>query len=234
MSGFHALQISPGAPGSALTPEQKRFNTLIRQIEQARRTLAAWRDNVPLYLQAHTQRIVPLLAALTAARGERAFAFDRLLDHPGWSRAERALLRELICDSVAEILEAADEDDAALKALFDKHADVDLDTERQTSRLALKDMMEAMTGLDLGDDAEIASDQDLFERMRNRLAAETAAAASRPQAKSAPAARPRRSSGAKPRPSSPPSRSARSFASWPVRCTPTARRTPPSARPRRH
>jgi hypothetical protein len=177
MSGLHSLQISPGAPGSALTPEQKRFNTLLRQIEQARRTLAAWRDNVPLYLQAHTQRIVPLLAALTAARGERAFAFDRLLDHPGWSRAESALLRELICDSVAEILEAADEDDAALKALFDKHADVDLDTERQTSRLALKDMMEAMTGLDLGDDADISSDQDLFERMRNRLAAETAEAA---------------------------------------------------------
>ncbi len=175
MSGFHALQISPGPSGSVLTPEQKRFNTLIRQIEQARRTLASWRDNVPLYLQAHTQRIVPLLAALTAARAERAFAFDRLLDHPGWSRAERALLRELVCDSVAEILEASDEDDPALKALFDKHAEVDLDTERQESRLALKDMMEAMTGLDLGDDAEIASDQDLFKRMQEHLLAAQAA-----------------------------------------------------------
>ena len=172
MSTIQALQISPAAPVSALTPEQRRFNTLIRQIEQARSRLAAWRDNVPLYLQAHTQRIVPLLATLAAARAEKAFAFDRLLDQPGWSRADRALLRELLCDSVAQILEIAEEDDPALKALFDKHADVDLDTERQESRMALKGMMEAMTGLDLGADAEIRSDADLFERMRKRLTAE--------------------------------------------------------------
>ena len=176
MSTIQALQISRGAPGSELTPEQKRFNTLIRQIELARRTLSAWRDNVPLYLQAHAQRIVPLLATLAAARAERAFAFDRLLDRPGWSRAERALLRELVCDSVAEILESAEEDDPALKALFDKHADVDLDTERHESRMALKGMLEEMTGLDLGADAdaEIGSDADLFERMRERLTAEPA------------------------------------------------------------
>jgi hypothetical protein len=171
MSRVQGLQIASASGESALTPEQKRFNTLIRQIEQARRTLAAWRDNVPLYLQAHAERIVPLIAALAAARTERAFMFDRLLDQPGWSKAERATLRELICDSVAQILETADQDDPALKALFDKHADVDLDTERRQSRMALKGMMEAMTGLDLGDDAEIASDEDLFKRMQEHLAA---------------------------------------------------------------
>ena len=179
MSRLQGLQISPGTAESAQTPEQKRFNTLIRQIELARRTLAAWRDNVPLYLQAHTQRIVPLIAALAAARAERAFAFDRLLDQPGWSRAERATLRELICDSVAQILQAAEEDDPALKALFDKHAEVDLDTERHESRMAFKGMMEVVTGLDLGDDAEIASDEDLFRRMQESLAAKTADAHAR-------------------------------------------------------
>lgn len=30
----------------SLTPPQRRFNTLIRQIEQARQTLAAWHDNI--------------------------------------------------------------------------------------------------------------------------------------------------------------------------------------------
>jgi hypothetical protein len=38
------LQISLSAGASALSPEQKRFNTLIRQIEQARQTLAAWHE----------------------------------------------------------------------------------------------------------------------------------------------------------------------------------------------
>ena len=35
----NTLQISAGPP---LTPQQKRFNSLIRQIEQVRQTLAAW------------------------------------------------------------------------------------------------------------------------------------------------------------------------------------------------
>ena len=191
MPTVHGLQIAAGSGPSALTPEQKRFNTLIRQIEQARRTLEAWRDNVPLYLQAHTNVIAPLLESLAAARRERAFTFDRLLDQPGWTRAERATLRELVCDSVAQILEGADEDDAALKALFDKHAEVDFDTDQHESRMALKDMVEAVTGFDLGDDAGIASDEDLFRRMQEQLAAQNASAGARPA--DAPAGRRRKS-----------------------------------------
>jgi len=49
MSTARGLQISPGSGAGPLRPDQKRFNSLIRQIETARATLAAWRDNVPLY-----------------------------------------------------------------------------------------------------------------------------------------------------------------------------------------
>jgi len=176
MFTIQALQIAPAAGQSALTPEQKRFNTLIRQIEQARRTLAAWRDNVPLYLQSHTQVIVPLQRALASASRERAAELDRLLDQPGWNRIEQATLRELLCDSVAELLAAQEEQDPALKALFDKHAEVDFDTEQRESRRAMKGLVEEMTGLDLGDDTEIASDEDLFKRMHEQMAAQSASA----------------------------------------------------------
>jgi len=157
-----------------LSADQKRFNGLIRQIEQARRTLAAWHDNIPLYAQAHTQVIVPLLETLEAARREWAFALDCVLDQPGWTKAERAALREMVCDSVAEILDASGADDPALKALFEKHGEVDFDTDRQQTRMALKDFVETATGLDLGDDAGIASDADVFMRMHEELAARAA------------------------------------------------------------
>ncbi len=49
MSRTDALQISSTQAGPALSPSQKRFNMLIRQIEQARQTLAAWQDNVAAY-----------------------------------------------------------------------------------------------------------------------------------------------------------------------------------------
>jgi len=38
----NTLQISAGQAGPPLTPQQKRFNSLIRQVEQVRQTLAAW------------------------------------------------------------------------------------------------------------------------------------------------------------------------------------------------
>lgn len=176
MSIVHGLQISSATGAAALTPEQKRFNNLIRQIEQARRTLAAWQDNIPLYLQAYLQQIEPLITTLDAARREWALALDHLLDQPGWTKTERDTLRDLICDSAAEILGAGGEDDAAMKALFDKHSEVDFDTEQQHARRALKDLMESVTGLDLGDDTEIPSDEDLFSRMQDKLRPEAAGA----------------------------------------------------------
>lgn len=77
------LRISLGAGAAALSPEQERFNTLIRQIEQARQTLAAWHENVPLYAQAHMELVVPLIEQLEAGQREWAFALDGLLGQPG-------------------------------------------------------------------------------------------------------------------------------------------------------
>lgn len=170
----NALQISTGEAGPALTPQQKRFNTLIRQIEQARETLAKWHDNVATYRQVHAQEVLPLEAELMAARRRWVFALDGLLGRHGWTNTERDTLGELVCDAAGELLNARDEDDE-LKALFAKHAEVDFDTERQQMVRAMKNMAEAVTGLDLGDDKGIDTDADLLARvqqgMRERAAA---------------------------------------------------------------
>jgi hypothetical protein len=185
MSRIDALQISTGEAGPALTPQQKRFNTLIRQIEQARQTLAAWHENIGAYRQAHAQVLLPQQTALMAARREWVFALDVLLGRPGWTKAERGMLRDLVRDTAGELLHAS-EDDAALKALFAKHAEVDFDTERQEMVRAMKDMTEAVTGLDLGDDEGIDTDADLFERMQQGLQERAAAEEAKRGAKAAP------------------------------------------------
>jgi hypothetical protein len=66
MSHIQALQISPAPSGPALTPSQKRFNTLLREIERARQTLAAWRENSATYRQAYAQAVQPLQEELFA------------------------------------------------------------------------------------------------------------------------------------------------------------------------
>ena len=179
MSTLHRLQIATPST-AALTPEQKRFNTLLRQIEQARRTLAAWNDNVALYARAHVDVITPLLHKLEAARRDWIFALGRLLDQPGWTKSERNLLRRLVSESAAELLDADGADDAELKALHDKYAEVDFDTGEKQARQAMKELAEAMTGLDLGDDADIASEEDLFRRIQEGMAGQPAAEAQAP------------------------------------------------------
>jgi PIN domain nuclease of toxin-antitoxin system len=183
MSGIRTPQIPPKAAGAALSPEQKRFNTLIRQIEQARRTLADWQTNIPPFRQAHAQALRPLQTSFMAARREWAFALDALLGQPSWTRAERAFLQELVCATAGELLEE-DGDDAALKALFDKHNEIDFDTDKQEDLQALKELTEVFTGLDLGDSASIRTDDDLFRRMHEGMAAQAAAAAAERAAKS--------------------------------------------------
>jgi hypothetical protein len=173
MSQLATLQILPPGPHAKLRPQQKRFNTLVRQIEQARNTLAAWNDNVPLYRRAHVQVLAPLQAELQSTLRQWLFRLDALLDGPGWTKAERATLKHLVCESAGEVLAAGD--NAELKALFDKHAEVDFDTEQREMTRAMKAFAEEVTGLDLGDDDQIDSEEVLFERMRQGFQQQDAA-----------------------------------------------------------
>lgn len=166
----HRLQITALAADAVLSTAHKRFNKLIAQIGQARSTLQAWHSNVALYQQSHVDVLLPLQAAFSALQRRWAFAVDALLCQPGWSRADSASLREMLFEALDELIDD-DDVDTELKALFDKHSEVDFDTERQQSALARKAMAEALTGPDLGEDEGIAGDADLRQRMQDAMAA---------------------------------------------------------------
>ncbi len=183
MSRIEALRVRSGEAGKALTPDQKRFNSLIRQIEQARQTLAAWHENITLYRQAHTQVVLPLQTSLMAARREWVFAVDTLLGQKGWTRTERKTMRELLLGTTGALLDG--NDDAALHAVFAKHNKVDFDTERQQMLHAMKDLTETMTGLDLGDKEGIRTDADLLQRLHEEMEAQAAHAEAERAAKTA-------------------------------------------------
>jgi hypothetical protein len=95
MSRIDALQITPVEASPVLTPQHKRFNSLIRQIEQARRTLATWHDSIPVHGQAYTKVLLPLQTAFMAARRDWAFALDAQLTQRRRVMAERETLRTL-------------------------------------------------------------------------------------------------------------------------------------------
>ncbi len=168
MPTIDALKIVPAEASRELTKDQKRFNTLVRQIEQARTTLKAWQDGVAHFGQAYVRLLVPLQTRLRTTRREWIFALQALSGQRGWSRADHETMGELICDA-AGLLLADNSDDAELKAVFAQHADVAFDEERLQALQTLKDMTESMTGLDLGDEAGITSEEDLLRRLHEKM-----------------------------------------------------------------
>ncbi|CAN5312612.1 hypothetical protein BH11PSE9_BH11PSE9_06810 [soil metagenome] len=158
MAGQQGIRIAASSGAAALTPEQKRFNTLIKQIEKARQTLADWQLALPLYGNAHNARIVPLIDELRAERRALAFALDALVSQPGWSQADVTTMCELIVDSADMLLAGDDDGDPELQALYDKYSETAFDDEAVQARDEVRQMMEAATGLDLGGD-EIASNR---------------------------------------------------------------------------
>jgi hypothetical protein len=163
-----SLQIAPQG-AAAPSPEHKRFYNLIRQIEKVRQSLVGWRDQILRFRQAYTDQLIPLQDSIVAIVRERLFALDRALEQRCWSRAERDMMRNLLCDAAAGLLETRP--DAALKELFDKHSRVDFDTEKQRELAVLSELTQMFTGVDLGDTSSIRSEEDLVERVSEQMAA---------------------------------------------------------------
>ncbi len=178
MSRRTHLQISSRVAATRLTPDQERFHFLIAQIEKTRAAHAEWDATVTAFRQNQQQRLQPLRDSLTNVCRESVFALDRLIDQSGWSRAERADLRQILRGS-AEVLLEVNDADAQIRELFDKHAEVDFATAKQEELQRLKTEAEEMTGLDLGSDEDLLSEEDLVERMYQKMAAKEAEDAAR-------------------------------------------------------
>ncbi|HEU4601865.1 MAG TPA: hypothetical protein VFS24_07845 [Steroidobacteraceae bacterium] len=146
------------------SPEHQRFDQLLRQVERARAQLSAWRENQVRFRQAFSARVVPLRSELCAAKREWVVALDGILERKGWTKTERGTLEHVIRIQTLELLNELGPDEA-LRTIYERHSDVTLEEEQERELDIARSMAERMTGVDLGDE-EIASEEDLFERVR--------------------------------------------------------------------
>ncbi|MDZ7589411.1 MAG: J domain-containing protein [Rubrivivax sp.] len=158
------------------TPEHKRFQTLLGRIDKARQRLQAWQQQLPVFAQMHAERVAPLEAELKVAQRAWAFELEALQGAKRWSRADAATLSEMICDICGALLDAGDdvngEPDAELKALYNRHAEIDFDAEEQLQLNSMKAALETAGGLDLGDEP-IESAEELMRRAHAKMAEQT-------------------------------------------------------------
>jgi hypothetical protein len=175
-----AVQIAETA-AAPLSPEQRKFNTLVKKIEAARAELLAWREQRVAFGQAHQEVVGPLRTDLLTAQMDIAQRLDAMLgDAPpsaprraakGWSQGEKATMRRFICELAGDLLEGAPLDEAQtqwLTALYDRHAETDFASEQRESAEVMKALFEQAGGVDLGDQV-FETEDDVVRAMHAKL-----------------------------------------------------------------
>jgi len=148
------------------SPARKRFDKLLRQLEQRRAELHAWAEAIPRWQQRHHEQLQPLLEQRMALDLAMIELLDGYAARIKLGKADRAYLSELVCD-LAEPLIASGHDE--LKPIFDRHSELGYDEEAVEAEEMLKYAIGAACGLDFGEIDELDSQEALFEKVQERL-----------------------------------------------------------------
>ncbi|MDP9046215.1 MAG: hypothetical protein M3O01_15550 [Pseudomonadota bacterium] len=181
------LELTPkrvGVSGATLTPEQKRFNTLIARLERARSHLADWHSAISAFRTTYVGQHLPLRMERDAALKRWLLALEGAAGKQRLSRSDQTTVSQTILVQTTQLLEQGD--DPELKALFNRWSPVDYDADKAEGLRMLKDLAEAATGLDLGDVDDLTDEDDVYRKVHER-------------AREAAAAPPRRKTGAQKR-----------------------------------
>lgn len=168
-----AISIVHPSGAAALSPGQKKFNSLIQRIEAQRQLLKDWNEAVPLYQQAYNAQIVPLQQQFEAHLADLALQLEPYVQGKGLSKAQRQQLRELICEFAAALMSG--ENGNEMKALFNRNSDVDWDTgaaQAQGEMMAhIKDFAEREMGIESHEAHAMESPDELLMRLERELRA---------------------------------------------------------------
>lgn len=164
-----------------LSKGQQAFNNLIKQIEKKRALLASWETAVPPYQQKYVSELIPLLKKTGELQIDRVHHLDRACDRKMLSQADSRKLSTLIIGMANALL--AENDDAALKAIYNKHSQSDYDSEEAAYLQDMKSALEGMLNIDLGDDLNARSEEELMSRARAHLQAKETRQAAQQQAR---------------------------------------------------
>lgn len=92
---------------------------------------------------------------------------DRASDQKGLTKSERRMVAGLITELAGRLM--ADRDDAALKSVYNKYSELDYDSEEAAALQSMKAMFEDVLNIELGDDLDTASPEDLLQRAQAQM-----------------------------------------------------------------
>lgn len=171
-----SLVLTSSAP---LSKEQTAFNALIKKIDARRATLADWGKEITRFRQCYASDLLPLQDAEIDQHIELARSLDLAHGQRGVTKGDRQKLSAMIIQLAEFILERRDNDE--IKALYNQHSESDFDAEEAAQQDGMKSMLEEMLGMDLGDDIDLSSPEEVIRRVQQQYEAEGEAAQAEPK-----------------------------------------------------
>jgi hypothetical protein len=176
-----SVSIAPGQGKASLSPKQKTFNTLIRQIEKRRRRLGAWEAVTPVFQKKYLDEFLPIEKVCTDLQVKMVYRLEQACSQKGLTKSERSTISQLIVDLAHDLIE--ERDDAELKAIYNKHSHSDYDSKVTIELEEMKSILEAMFSTELGDDIDMNSPEDLLQHVQAKVEEQYAQEAAEDQAR---------------------------------------------------
>ena len=162
-----SVSIASDSGKTVLSKGQKAFNALIKQIEKRRKRLSAWEHVMPAFQKRYVDELLPLERAWTELRTTMAFRLDEASGRKGLTKAEQRTISTLIASLAGDLLDG--NDDAQLKAIYNRHGGTDYDVEIAAEFATMKAELEAMLGVELDDDLDMSAHDEVLQHVQAKL-----------------------------------------------------------------
>jgi len=165
------LRIAPQPDQPSLSKAQKMFNTLVKQVESSRDTLAQWQSFMDGYMQKVASDYEPQRLIFQSLQADMVRALDAAWDQARGkkilTKSEQQILQNLICEMAEHlIVETADE---TIKAIYNKHSEIDFDAEEAAAVDSMKEAVEAMFDVDLANADNLNSPEDIIAQLHAQM-----------------------------------------------------------------
>jgi hypothetical protein len=177
-----SLVLTSSAP---LSKDQKTFNSLVKKIDARRARLVDWGEAIPRFKQKYVSDLLPLQERALTLDIELARLLDQACGQKGVTQVEKRKLSALIVDLAQRVLAEREDDEA--KALYNAHGQSDFDEEEAVQLDGMKSMLENLFGVELGEDVDMRSAEEVMQRFESHFRAQQEAeqASAAPRKKSA-------------------------------------------------
>ncbi|MDN7902158.1 J domain-containing protein [Burkholderia cepacia] len=147
---------------AALSKGQRAFNSAIRQIEKRRERLRSWELVTPVFQQQYVNELLPLQKTATTLEIRMVHCLDEA--YARLTKVERSKVALVIVDLAGDLIGEDGGESEELKAIHDKYSPTSYDSQVAAEVDGMRSMFETVFGVDLGDDLDPISPDDLLQR----------------------------------------------------------------------